>query len=230
MELLDFHAHILPHVDHGARHTSTAVEQMALIDGAGVKTVCATSHFYPEKVLPETYLLARTQWLEHLLAEMGDSPRPAIIPSAEVLICEGMENMDALDDLCFEGTRVLLLEMPFVPAMWTRRLQETVFAIRDRGICPVLAHIDRYPQKLIEPLLQAGIRGQVNAEALAKFFKPRHLLRWIDEGRIVALGSDLHGSASSGYDAFKKVVATMPERVERLMGTSSELLRDAVRH
>lgn len=230
MELLDFHAHVLPHLDHGSRHTSTSVEQMALIYAAGVHTVCATSHFYPERVLPSAYLAARAQWLEHLLDAMGDTPRPAIIPSAETLICDGMENMEDLSSLCFEGTNVLLLEMPFDTAMWTRRLTETVYGICDRGILPVLAHVDRYPQKLMEPLLQSGIRGQINADALTRFFKPRHLLEWIDKGYIVALGSDLHGSDAKGYDAYRKVVASMPERTEMLMQASGALLRDAVRH
>lgn len=230
MELLDFHAHILPHVDHGAHHTSTAIEQLALIHAAGVQTVCATSHFYPERILPADYLKLRDQWLEHLLRQMGDRPRPTIIPAAETLICEGMENLEDLPSLCYEGTNVLLLEMPFDTAMWTRRLTDTVYEIRDRGIVPVLAHVDRYPPKLMEPLLCSGIRGQVNADALAKIFRPGHLLRWIDEGYIVALGSDLHGSAPKGCDAYRKVVAAMPERVESLMRASHELLRNACRH
>ncbi len=230
MELLDLHAHILPHVDHGAPHTSTGLAQLAMIREAGVQTVCATSHFYPERVLPETYLLARTQWMEHLIEQMGDRPRPAIIPGAEVLICEGMEELETLASLCYEGTNVLLLEMPFDPEMWTRRLQETVYAIRDRGLRPVLAHVDRYPKKLVEPLLCSGIRGQVNADALVKILKPRHLLQWIDEGYIVGLGSDLHGSHAVGYAPFQKLVGTMPARVERLMTASAEWLSGATRH
>ncbi len=230
MDILDFHSHILPHVDHGSRHTSTSIEQLTMMYNAGVRTVCATSHFYPQKILPETYLEARSQWMEHLLQKMGNRPRPAIIPSTEALICEGMEQMENLDKLCFEGTNVLLLEMPFDPEMWSRGLYDTIDGICELGISPILAHVDRYPAKLIEPLFEIGIQGQVNAEALNRFFKPRQLLRWIDEGHIVALGSDLHGASPNAYDAFKKVLSSMPERIERLMQTSNELLKNAVRY
>lgn len=230
MELIDFHAHILPHMDHGSTRTATAKEQLALIRSAGVKTVCATSHFYPQERLPEIFLEERGESLRTLLRAMGAEPRPRILLGAEVLICAGLENMEGLHDLCVEGTNVLLLEMPFTHDSWDRRLYQTVREIRKQGIKPVLAHVDRYPADLIEEMFDMGLQGQVNADSLNKLFKPKHLLRWMDEGNIVALGSDLHGCDPKAYVPYTKVVNSMTERMERIMTATAALLKDAKKY
>lgn len=229
-ELLDFHAHILPHLDHGSGHTATAKEQLMLMQEAGVGTVCATSHFYPQDALSADFLSDRRESLQRLLSAYGDQPRPRILLGAEVLICRGLENMENLDKLCVEGTNILLLEMPFTHDKWDQALYGTIKSIVKQGIQPVFAHVDRYPRDLVERLFDMGLYGQLNADSLVKFMKPKHLVQWMDDGRIVALGSDLHGCNPKGYAPFRKVVATMPDRVERIMMTAAGLLKNAKRY
>ena len=229
MQLLDFHAHILPHMDHGSSRTATSHRQLELIHAAGVAEVCATSHFYPQSTLPDQFLSERTHSREHLWRTYGDKPRPRLLMGAEVLICPGLENMEGLSSLCVEGTNVLLLEMPFTQRDWDRALYQTVREIRRMDILPVLAHVDRYPRNIIEGLFEEGMIGQLNAVSLHRLIKPRHLLRWIDEGHIVALGSDLHGSDPASYRPFEKFVQTNPAAA-RIMERTHELLKDAVRY
>lgn len=202
--------------------------QLAMIQAAGVDTVCATSHFYPQEVLVQTFLEARDAAFSRLLEVMGDRPRPKILIGAEVLICEGLDQMNDLEALCLEGTDIMLLEMPFSESAWNRRLFQTVADIADRGIRPVFAHVDRYPQKLVEQLFQTGFTAQLNVDALNRFFKPKHLLRWIDEGVIVALGSDLHGSAEDAYVPYIKVCEALGERTEQIMHKTEKLLASAI--
>ncbi len=231
MELYDFHAHILPHMDHGSTRLSTAVDQLALIHAAGVGTVCATSHFYPQEALPEQFLAERKESLRELLKATAGKPRPRILAGAEVLICAGLEKMDGLHSLCVEGTDILLLEMPFTYDVWNEALYHTIYEIQQMGIRPVLAHVDRYPPNLIDELFEdMGLMGQLNAVSLHHLIKPKKLLHWMDEGYIVALGSDLHGSDPRGYTPYQKVTASMPDRVARIMATTAELLRDAKRY
>ncbi len=229
MELLDFHAHILPHMDHGSRHTATAHRQLELIHAAGVSEVCATSHFYPQSTLPDRFLLDRTQSREHLLRTYGDRPRPRLLMGAEVLICSGLDKMEGLSELCVEGTNVLLLEMPFTDRDWDAALYHTVREIRRMDILPVLAHVDRYPYPIIENLFREGMVGQLNADSLDRLIKPRRLLRWIDEGHIVALGSDLHGADPASYGPFEKFIKKNPAAAQ-IMEHTHELLKDAVRY
>lgn len=230
MEWIDFHAHILPHMDHGSVRTETGKNQLALMQSAGVQTVCATSHFYPQEVLPATFVQNRRESLKRLLQAYGNHPRPAIILGAEVLICNGMEEMDGIEELCLEGTNLLLLEMPFTRDSWNRALFKTVREIADRGIRPVMAHVDRYPAEIVDELFRMGLHGQLNAESLTRLLKPKHLMRWIEEGRIVAFGSDLHGSDPKGYAPFQKLSKQIPTQFERVMASTAELLKDAKRY
>ena len=230
MELIDFHAHILPHMDHGSSRTVTAMEQLTLIQSAGVKTVCATSHFYPQDVLSEVFIEERKASLKTLLAAMGPAKRPGIHLGAEVLICKGLENMEGLEKLCVEGTDVLLLEMPFTHDSWDNDLFHTVLEMKKKGYRIVLAHVDRYPPNLIEEMFDMGVQGQINTGSLSKLFKPKPLLRWIDEGNIVALGSDLHGCNPKSYAPFTKVVSSMTDRVERIMRSTEALLQSAKKY
>lgn len=230
MEILDFHAHILPRVDHGSKRTEDGKKQLALMQAAGVQTVCATSHFYPQEVLPSTYLEHRDTSLKHLLRAYGDAPRPCIIPGAEVLICPGMEEMEDLECLCLEGTNVLLLEMPFTGRSWDPSLFRTARRIARRGIHLVFAHVDRYPPHLVEMLFDMEFTGQINARSLTGICKPKHLLRWIERGRVVALGSDLHGSDPTGYSAFTRLLRSSPRLCETVMIETARLLRNAKRY
>ena len=230
MELIDFHAHILPHMDHGSSRTATAKEQLTLIHSAGVKTVCATSHFYPQDVLPEVFIEERRTSLKTLLTAMGATKRPIIHLGAEVLICKGLENMEGLEKLCVEGTDVLLLEMPFTHDTWDSDLFRTVHEMKKKGFRIVLAHVDRYPADLIEEMFDMGVQGQINADSLNKLFKPKQLVRWIDEGSIVALGSDLHGCAPKAYAPFTKVTDSLGERTERIMRSTEALLKSAKKY
>lgn len=228
-KLIDFHSHILPRLDHGSRSSQVSVNQLRLVQRAGVDTICATSHFYPQETLLKDFLSARDAAFDRLLEVNGSSPRPSIILGAEVLICEGLDQMEGLERLCLEGTDLMLLEMPFSPGAWNRRLYQTVADIAERGITPVFAHVDRYPHKLVEPLFDMGFTAQLNVSSLNSFFKPKLLLRWIDEELIVALGSDLHGDSEESYQPYTKVCTALKERTAQIMGRTEKLLASAVR-
>lgn len=227
--LIDFHSHILPHVDHGSRRTQTGLDQLALIYSSGVGTVCSTSHFYPQDILVKDFLNMRNDSFKRLLEKNGDSPRPQIILGAEVLICEGLANMEGLEGLCFEGTDVMLLEMPFTKESWSSGLYDTVLEIAERGIRPVFAHVDRYPRELVEPLFKMGFSAQINANSMHGLFRKKYLDKWIEEGKIVAFGSDLHGSSPESYEAFVKLLEKRGDMVTEIMKKTNELLRDAKR-
>ena len=93
---------------------------------------------------------------------------------------------------------MLLLEMPFTH--WSEELLDSVEALSDdENYRIVLAHVDRYDRKGVEQLFRLDrVKGQVNADNLKRRFGMRHLREWVREGRIVAVGSDIHGT-ETGY-------------------------------
>ena len=153
---LDYHAHILPRCDHGSDGVETSLRQLAMAADVGIRTVCATPHFYPHRENAAAFLERRAR----CAAALPRRPElPRILLGAEVLICDGMERLDDLPRLCLEGTNELLLEMPFYA--WPSSLWDTLFALCERrDIRIVLAHADRYPKENIERLIREGIPAQ----------------------------------------------------------------------
>lgn len=185
---LDYHAHILPRCDHGSDGVETSLRQLAMAADVGIRTVCATPHFYPHRENAAAFLERRAR----CAAALPRRPElPRILLGAEVLICDGMERLDDLPRLCLEGTNELLLEMPFYA--WPSSLWDTLFALCERrDIRIVLAHADRYPKENIERLIREGIPLQLNAVCLTKPIKRRRYLEWIQNGYVKYLGSDIH--------------------------------------
>ena len=198
---LDYHAHILPGCDHGSDGIETSLRQLEMAASAGVKTVCATPHFYPHRESVGSFLSRREKSAELLFENLsGNAPRVEL--GAEVLICDGMEQLKELPRLCREGTDELLLEMPFYE--WRESIWDTLYQLLERkDMRVVIAHADRYPAENIEQLIREGVPLQLNAECLTKPLRRRRYLAWIENGYVSYLGSDIH-MLGDGYADWKK--------------------------
>lgn len=226
MAQIDFHSHILPGLDHGCHSVQTSLRQLSLIAGGGTDTVVASSHFYPDRTNMDDFRRRRASSVR-ALAEALPKQHPNIIVGAEVACYPGLQHMDSLEELCLAGTDCMLLEMPL--ARWNDALFETVDGILDRGIRVVLAHIDRYDPKDVEELMELDVMAQINASSLLPFFRRRKLLRFFEEDRVVALGSDLHGGEPGGYDHFVKALDKLGKNtVQRVMEHTEMLIQNAV--
>ena len=58
-DLIDFHSHILPGIDDGARSPDESLKMLELMAAQGVSKVVSTSHFYPERESPESFISRR---------------------------------------------------------------------------------------------------------------------------------------------------------------------------
>ena len=187
---LDYHAHVLPSGDHGSDGLETSLRQLDMAAAAGIRTVCATPHFYPHRESVESFLRRRAECAQLLRAHLPEQV-PQICLGAEVLICDGMERLDGLHRLCREGTNELLLEMPFYA--WPESIWDTLYLLCDLAdIQIVLAHAERYPAENIEKLICESVPLQLNAECLTKPLKRKRYLEWIENGYVKYLGSDIH--------------------------------------
>ncbi|UOO37478.1 hypothetical protein IZU99_09530 [Oscillospiraceae bacterium CM] len=219
--VIDFHAHILPGMDHGCRDVQAALRQVAAARRAGVDIIAATSHFYPTIDTPERFL-ERRQAAWSLLKDALPEATPQIHLGAEVTLCDGMEQMEGLFSLALNGDQTILLEMP--RSKWSLKTYDTVEKINDlAGGRAVIAHVDRYEAHLVESLFEIGVTGQLNAAGLLRLGGRRRLLRWIDSGKISALGSDAHGK-SVDYRRYKRAQNHLGSRFSEIMRRSAELL------
>lgn len=223
--IIDFHAHVLPRCDHGCHSSAMSLEQLKLIKSAGTDAVVATPHFYPNEHSIASFLAAREGALDAMREKLPLEALPAVYPAAEVLVCEGLHKMKDLESLAISGTNVILLEMPF--RNWSEGLINTVLGVRDRGLVPVLAHIDRYDLENVALLLDKGILAQINAEAFGLFKNVKPYVELMRQGKVVALGSDLHETKRADYKRFLHMQKKLGALADTVFAKTEALLKNA---
>lgn len=206
---LDYHAHVLPGCDHGSDGLETSLAQIAMAKSAGIRTICATPHFYPNEESAADFLRRRQAAWEQLRERLNEDD-PKIVLSAEVLICEDLDRLEDLTALCRGGTNELLLEMPFYS--WPEPIWDTLFSLCEReDLRVVIAHANRYPAQDIELLIREGVPLQLNVSCLTRPLKRRRYLSWIERGAVAYLGSDIH-MLGSGYREWEKCRPLLEKR------------------
>lgn len=226
LRIIDFHSHILPCADHGSDGIKTSKKQITLMKDAGVDTAVLTPHFYPNRHSVSTFLTEIGSAAEELISKCGTHPKFCL--GAEVLYCEGIEEMEDIDKLCIRGTNILLLELPMTPE-WNKAMLYEVKRLSSR-FTVILAHIDRYTDLHSEELMSlmaSGARAQINTSALSHKSDKNALTPFIEAGYVVALGSDLHGASKKIYRRFRKAAGRLGDNYKKIMKSSEELLTNA---
>lgn len=224
--IVDFHAHILPRCDHGCKDSAMSAEQLGLMGSFGTAAVVATSHFYPNEDSINSFLEGRDGALAAMRQKLPLHEMPVVYPAAEVLVCAGLHKMKGLEELTVSGTNIILLEMPF--GRWNDELIKAALGVRDRGLVPVLAHIDRYDLGDVNSLLDEGLSAQVNAEAFGAFKNPKPYIELMRSGKVVALGSDLHGTKRGDYQRFVRMQKKLGSLADEVFSRSEALLQNAI--
>lgn len=210
--MIDWHNHILPGMDDGSRDVAESISMLKMQMAQGVKTVIATPHFYANDESVEEFIVRRNKSFEELKKVLPKNS-PRILLGTEVKYYPGISRMENLKALRIEGSKLLLLEMPF--SSWTESMiRELVELASKSSIRIVLAHIDRYyhMQKadVWERLYESGIKMQVNASYFTLIFSKRKALSLLKKGRIDFIGSDCHNTTSrppqiaSAFDIIRK--------------------------
>ena len=225
VDLVDFHSHVLPKADHGSSSTETSLFQLSEATAHGVRRIIATPHFYPTTHKVDTFVKRRNDAYFELKAALGENS-PEIKLGAEVLICDGIEELPDLDKLFINGTRSLLLELPF--ATFNERYCDSVYMLKNRGVDVIIAHADRYDPGNIEALVDNGARIQLNADSLVGLFKRKRLYTWMERGLVIALGSDIHGSDKNAYQIFDKARAKIGDYLEVIKSESDKIFDSAI--
>lgn len=197
----DLHTHILPGMDDGADKIETSLAMLREEYAQGVDTVALTPHFYRDREHLSDFLQRREEGYHKLLAaiaalsEEEQSALPHMLLGAEVAWVPNLAQLPGLEQLCYQGTKFLLLELPFGP--WDDTLFRQIYDLMNcRGITPVIAHIDRYwrtqKKQQLEALFSLGVPVQLSAEPLLHFTTRGRALRLIKAGKVQMLISDAH--------------------------------------
>ena len=246
LKLTDFHTHILPGIDDGSRSTEMTAAMLQEEKRQGVERIIATPHFYANRMSVDSFLSHRAKALaetERIRAEAVDG-MPEILAGAEVYYFPGIGEAEMIPRMCIEGTKTMLLEMPF--EQWNEQVLRDVMALGDRGLKIVLAHIERYTafqkdRKIWDRVMgQKEIRKQINAGSFLKekglgailrgSRKRRFCLETLRENEDTVIGSDCHNTTSRAVNllAAREVIRAElgEERLRKLDSAAEDALRD----
>ncbi len=190
--MVDFHSHCLPAMDDGARDREESLAMLTENKRQGVDTVVATPHYYSSHESVEVFLERRAAAVEQLAA-LPEGMH--LLLGAEVLLQEGLSSRD-LKPLCIEGTRHILIELPFMPPTgWMAEELESI--AMEQRLDIILAHVDRYmpwySREQMELMMDLpALTVQLNAEAVSDWRVYRRLCRWLPASERLVLGTDMH--------------------------------------
>lgn len=221
----DMHAHILPMADHGSDSVETSLAQLRLAKAAGVDVILATPHFYlRERDTIPAFLARRARAMEALQTAIAASGEtlPHVILGAEVTLQVDMDKLPDLEQLCIADTNFILLEMP--DYKWSGWVHRALDAIYQRGLRPIIAHLDRYDHACAEALLDTDNLIQVNASAFCPLFLRGRWRDLVARDLVHFIGSDIHGRDPDGYASFTKAMRYLGPLGDQLMQNAAELL------
>lgn len=184
--MTDLHTHILPKMDDGAQSVQEALAMLQAQAEQGVDTVALTPHYYGRDESIKNFLARREAAFKQLSRAAEGKDVPEMILGAEVAWMPDMADWPDLEKLCYQGTRILLVELPMTP--WTDTTFRQLYKMENRwGITPMIAHFDRYfhcqKERNIQRMLETGYPVQISAESLRRPFyrrKPMIMLKYCD--------------------------------------------------
>ena len=206
--MVDMHSHFLPAIDDGAKNIEEACAMLEFAKANGTGKIAATPHIRPYSEEDIDKALEERNNAYEALKSTGHGEFPEIMLGFEVYMGAEITQHKNFADMCIEGTKLMLLEMPF--GVWDNFAIERVLLVRDSGITPILAHIERYigfGENKKRALSLDGVVYQLTADAFLHFGTRRFAEALIKSGRSVVVGSDMHDPyirKSRMGEAFKK--------------------------
>lgn len=200
MPVIDFHSHILPGIDDGARNLDVSLAMLEKIREQKIDYMAATPHFYASQDRIEKFLINREKaWdaFYDVIRQKNIKDRPKFLLGSEVAFFDGISRADEIDRLTLGNTDILLLEMPF--DQWTdNNIEEIRYLIEERKLRVMLAHLERFiwipgNKKAVHRLLEMPVIVQINAESFLDWKHRRALIKMFRDGSAHVLGSDCHG-------------------------------------
>ncbi len=191
--MTDFHTHILPAVDDGSRSVEESLAIISEMKKQGVKRIAATPHFYANDESVDSFLERRSRAYEKLKHALTDDMEIRL--GAEVKFYSGISQLQDLKKLRLEGSKFLLLEMPF--SQWTEyAIKEVINIAGSSNVTVVLAHIERYlsfqKKGTLQMLLDNGVLFQCNSSFFAGRFTKSKAFKMIRNNQIHFIGTDCH--------------------------------------
>ena len=247
MGYIDFHSHILPHMDDGAKDVEMSVAMLGILADENVSVVYATPHYYRYLEDEVTFLERRSQSAEDLRSYLlsidpyGEVNLPEIRMGAEIRLTSEPPEFEHMADLMLEGTELALLELPYEKYRFC--MGENIYNLSVKHhLTPVIAHVERYVEifrksdyadllSIPNAVFQMGTNfaGKKKSAELAAYL--------IKSGYPVIFGSDCHNITSrpplveTAFRTIEKFASKhkIPQsEIEAVFDRQSEMLQEGI--
>lgn len=138
--MIDWHCHILPGLDDGARSLSEAIEIAGILSARGFTEVYCTPHAI-RGLYDNTPVLVR-QAVVDLQAAIDSAGIVLLLHAGMEYFLDEYLTQYLVDLLPLGETNYVLVETS--PQADPEQVKDQLFAIRRRGFTPILAHPERY--------------------------------------------------------------------------------------
>lgn len=190
--MIDIHSHILPLVDDGSTSLNSSIEMLKSIVDAGVTDAILTPHYRGKFNTSKEEIRAR--FLEFQQA-VRDIPVNLYL-GREIYVEDGILNRVFEGEfLTLNDSKYVLLEFDYYDRY---DVVEAVYMTKNKGLIPIVAHIERYEYLTIDDAYEIkGLGGliQINASSLDKKCSKVYYKRvkeLIKEDLVDFVASDCH--------------------------------------
>ena len=194
----DIHSHLIPGIDDGSPDMETTIMLLKKFIDLGYKKVITTPHIMSDyyKNTPEIILSGLDKVKAEIIKNNLDIEIEA---AAEYNLEPEFEDLLEKNNLLTFGTdKYLLFELSFFDE--PPRLNEIIWKMREKGLSPVLAHVERYAYwhkdyDKIEEMINRGVKLQVNIGSIIGAYGPevkKVAEKLIEDQVIDFIGSDCH--------------------------------------
>ena len=189
----EYHCHILPGIDDGAKDVEMSLAMIEMMKEQGVERIVATSHFYAHREKSVAEFMKKRQAAFEKIKDK--SPIKNVYLGAEVAIEHGISELKDIEKLAIEGTRLILLELPY--RAYSKWMSEEIYNIgAEFKLKVMLAHVHRYLEYYskdeLEGILSTKSVMQINNEAFSSWKEKKLVKRVIADEKRFAFGSDAH--------------------------------------
>ncbi len=220
--ILDIHTHILPAVDDGAADLNESVGLLHSLKEQGVTDVVLTPHFYYRNQNMDSFISSRNSAYKSLLKVVPQEIKLHL--AAETEFSDVSIDYKVFTDLGIDGSRYILLELPFSGKYENSVLPKLERFMYSTGMIPIIAHIERYEAVcknpgLVADMIALGCLIQVNTSSVIAANKGSLVDAMLRHGQVHLLGSDCHNLTNRRpeYDRTLSIIA---------QGYGTELLKE----
>lgn len=212
--MIDFHSHILPNIDDGAKDIEQSVELVSEAQNVGFTGIISTSHYIQGYY--EYNEMQRNKLLDDLRVQIKNNFENFELYLGSEIYAD-IEILDFIKDKkasTINNSKYVLFEFPLnTKPLFAEKL---VYELISNGYIPVIAHPERYSYvqenlKFIEELVQMGALLQCNYGSIIGMYghKAKKIFKeLLKKDMVKFMGSDVH-RVGQVYPLIPKILKKM---------------------